>query len=141
MSGCSCKDCVSACQKDPGRLIPSDLPKIAAKLKISVSELVDNYLVKKKYSHKNITVIIPAPAKLKGKNLLCQPGKIAPDYYEEEKGRCIFLSEDGLCAVHDVKPYECSAYMGCKNTFLGRPYKTKMVEDFFISKWRGVMFS
>lgn len=141
MIGCSCPDCVSACLNDPGRLVPSDLPKIALKLGISVQELIDNYLVKKKYSCKNTTVIIPAPAKYKGKNLLCQTGKTAPDYYEKEKGRCIFLDKKGLCSIHDSKPYECSAYMGCRHTFQDRPYKEKAVEDYFISKWRGVLFS
>ena len=26
--------------------------------------------------------------------------------------------------------------MGCRHTFLGRPYKEKDVETFFVSRWR-----
>ena len=141
MSGCSCPDCVSACHNDPGRLLPSDLKKISSFLKISEKELINTYLVKKPYKYKNTVVLIPAPVKLKGKNMLAQPGTVAPHYYEKEKGKCIFLSDEGLCIIHEAKPYECSAYMGCKNTFLGRPYKAAQVEDFFLSKWKGIMFS
>jgi Fe-S-cluster containining protein len=48
----------------------------------------------------------------------------------------VFLSEDGLCRIHPVKPFECAAYMGCRHTFLGRPYRKKDVEAFFVSRWR-----
>jgi hypothetical protein len=34
MDACSCEKCVSACRCDPGRLVPNDLKKIAAFLKI-----------------------------------------------------------------------------------------------------------
>jgi Fe-S-cluster containining protein len=67
---------------------------------------------------------------------LAAPGTVVPDFYEDEKGRCVFLDRDGACRIHEAKPFECAAYMGCKHTFLGRPYKEKDVETFFISRWR-----
>jgi Fe-S-cluster containining protein len=73
---------------------------------------------------------------MKGKRLLAAPGSTVPAYYAGEKGRCVFLSPEGLCAIHPVKPFECAAYMGCRHTFLGRPYRKKNVEEFFVRRWR-----
>jgi len=135
MDACRCERCTSACRNDPGRLVPTDLKKIAAFLGISEKALKDTYLVRIPAA-KNIRVFFLAPAKIKAGRLLAAPGALVPDYYEGEKGRCIFLSPEGLCAIHEVKPFECAAYLGCRHTFLGRPYKKKDVEAFFISRWR-----
>ena len=135
MTGCSCPQCVSACRNDPGRLVPADLPVLAAFLDLSVDELIAAYLVRIPLAGKE-KVCALAPAKLKGKRFLADPGPVVPDYYTEERGTCVFLDENGLCTVHEVKPFECGAYMGCRNTFLGRPYREKQVEEFFIQKWR-----
>jgi len=131
---CACDKCVSACRRDPGRLVPADLKRIAALLGIGEDELKREFLV-----------IIPArtghvrflaPAKIKGRRFLAPPGSLVPDYYAGENGRCVFLTPEGACRVHQAKPFECAAYLGCRNTFLGRPYKENDVEKFFISRWR-----
>jgi len=135
MPSCSCEKCISACKNDPGRLIPEDLPKLAEFLDLSVEELIISSLVLIPLSKKP-EVYAYAPAKLKGKRLLAKPGTVIPDYYSKERGTCIFLDENGFCTVHDVKPFECGAYMGCKHTFMGKPYKEKQVEEYFLMKWK-----
>lgn len=135
MTSCNCDKCVSACKNDPGRLIPEDLPKLAGFLELSVQELIISSLVRIPLSAKN-GIYALAPAKLKGKRLLGKPGEVVPDYYTKEHGKCIFLDENGLCTVHEVKPFECGAYMGCKHTFMGKPYKEKQVEEYFLMKWK-----
>lgn len=141
METCSCAECVSACNNDPGRLLPKDIPLIAAALAVTPEELYQRYLVLKVYRDaKGNRILIPAPVKYKGRNALADTGTEVPDYYEAERGRCVFLSPSGECLVHTAKPYECAAYMGCRNTFNGRPYREKQVEDFFMAKWRGVSF-
>jgi len=136
MEACRCERCVSACSNDPGRLVPADLKKIAAHMKISESELQAEYLVRIPASGKNCRIHFLAPAKIKAGHFLVPPGTIVPDYYENEKGRCVFLSPAGSCTIHPDKPFECAAYMGCRHTFLGRPYRKKDVEAFFVSRWR-----
>lgn len=136
MDACSCERCVSACRRDPGRLIPADLKKIAALLGISEAELQSGYLVRVPAGGRNGRIHFLAPAKRKAGRYLAAPGSIVPDYYAHENGRCVFLSDENLCAIHAAKPFECAAYMGCRHTFLGRPYKEKDVETFFISRWR-----
>jgi Fe-S-cluster containining protein len=136
MKACSCEQCVSACRNDPGRLVPSDLKNLAAHLNRSMEELVADYLVLIPMSWKNLTVYVPAPAKLKGKNLLAATGSVVPEYYVSQAGRCVFLDEGGMCTVHTVKPFECAAYVGCENTFLGKPYRERDVEQYFINRWK-----
>lgn len=136
MEACNCEKCVSACRNDPGRLVPADLKKIAAFLGINESQFKADYLVRIPAAAKGGRVCFYAPAKLKAGRFLAAPGSTVPEYYEKEKGRCVFLTEEGLCAIHPVKPFECAAYMGCRHTFLGRPYKKKNVEEFFISRWK-----
>lgn len=138
MAECNCDECVSACRNDPGRLVPDDLKKIAEYLSIDIPVLEREYLVRIPMTHKGVTVCALAPAKRKGKRFVAEPGSVAPDYYADEKGRCVFLDERDLCGIHKVKPFECGAYMGCKHTFLGRPYKEKSVEEFFFMRWKGV---
>lgn len=136
MEACGCEKCVSACRRDPGRLIPGDVKKIAALLGIGEEELKQRYLVLIPAKGRGCHVRFLAPAKIKAARFLAAPGTVVPDYYAGENGRCVFLDEEGLCRVHEAKPFECAAYMGCKHTFLGRPYKEKDVETFFISRWR-----
>jgi len=136
MDACSCERCVSACRRDPGRLIPVDVKKIAALLGVSEKELLAGYLVRVPAGGKNSHIHFLAPAKIKAERFLAAPGTIVPDYYAHENGRCVFLSAENLCSIHTAKPFECAAYMGCRHTFLGRPYKEKDVETFFISRWR-----
>ncbi|MBN2402090.1 MAG: YkgJ family cysteine cluster protein [Spirochaetes bacterium] len=135
MQSCTCEACVSACKNDPGRLVPEDIPKLAEYLTIREEELLSKYLVKICLS-KEHNIYALAPAKLKGRRFIAEPGTKAPDYYQKERGKCIFLGKDGLCDVHEAKPFECSAYMGCKNTFLGKPYRERQVEEFFLLRWK-----
>ncbi|HEX7501941.1 MAG TPA: YkgJ family cysteine cluster protein [Acidobacteriota bacterium] len=136
MDACACEKCVSACRRDPGRLIPGDVKKIAAFLKLSEKELLELHLVRIPAKGKNRHIHFLAPAKMKAARFLAAPGTVVPDYYEREDGRCVFLSPEGSCLIHEVKPFECAAYMGCRHTFLGRPYIEKDVEAFFASRWR-----
>ena len=138
MAACSCERCISACRRDPGRLIPVDVRKIAVFLGIGEKELSERFLVRipAKGGNPRVRVHFLAPAKIKASRFLAAPGTVVPDYYAEESGRCVFLTPDGMCQIHEVKPFECAAYMGCTHTFLGRPYKEKDVETFFISRWR-----
>ncbi len=135
MESCGCEKCVSACKNDPGRLLPEELPKLAAFLELTVEELILSFLVKIPLRGREV-IYAYAPAKLKGKRFMAEPGSVVPDYYSRERGSCVFLDENGLCSVHSVKPFECGAYMGCKNTFLGKPYRERQVEEYFLLRWK-----
>jgi Fe-S-cluster containining protein len=141
MENCSCSECISACLNDPGRLVPDDIPRLTQLLKISAHDLENDYLVRVLVTSNAHTVNALAPAKKKGRRFIAVPGTTAPDYYAEEKGRCIFLDDKDRCSVNDAKPFECGAYMGCRNTFLGKPYRAKAVEEFFYKRWKSYKWS
>ena len=136
MQSCACSECVSACYNDPGRLVPGDIARISQHLNISSYELINGYLVKILQSHNNQKVFSLAPAKRKGKRCIIEPCNEAPEWYAQENGRCIFLDDNDCCSIHEVKPFECGAYMGCKNSFLGKPYREKYVEEYFRERWK-----
>lgn len=140
MKPCNCDSCISACKNDPGRLIPQDIPKIAEKLKITAEQCIKEFFVRVPTVVRNETVYALTPAKRKGKHFVSQPGtiagKTAGKEYSNIPGICIFLEDNGDCSIHDVKPFECKAYMGCSHTFLGKPYREKTVEEYFFSRWR-----
>jgi Fe-S-cluster containining protein len=136
MQSCNCNECISACLNDPGRLVPEDLSRLSISLKISINDLEKKYLIRVPVTVNGHIVYALAPVKKKGRRFIAEPGTIAPDYYASEKGRCIFLDDNCHCAVHEAKPFECGAYMGCRNTFLGKPYRVRTVEEFFYKRWR-----
>ena len=135
MESCTCPKCISACLNDPGRLVPEDLQKLAAELGMTEADVIATYLVKIPLTPGEHMYAL-APAKRKGKRLLAEPGTVVPDYYAIEPGACIFFDGKGSCTVHAAKPFECKAYLGCKHTFLGKPYKKKYVEEYFLLRWR-----
>lgn len=135
MESCSCPKCISACCNDPGRLAPEDVQKLAAELGITPADLIATYLVKIPLTPGDNRYAL-APAKRKGKRLIAEPGTVVPDYYAAERGVCVFFDGEGGCTVHGAKPFECRAYLGCKHTFLGKPYKEKDVEEYFLLRWR-----
>jgi Fe-S-cluster containining protein len=136
MESCNCNECISACRNDPGRLVPEDMKKLSTLFKVPEEDLIKKYLIKVPVSCNGHIIYALSPAKKKGHRFISEPGTIAPDYYISEKGRCIFLDDNGLCTVHEAKPFECSAYMGCRNTFLGKPYRPRTVEEFFYKRWK-----
>ena len=137
MEACSCKDCLSACQTDPGRFLPGEVERLALHLGVNSEELFKQFLILKRLVHRDKVIWVPAPAKKKAQRFVTKPGHRAREYHELEKGTCVFLTTEGLCSIHAVKPYECRAYMGCRHTFQGRPYKSSQVEAYFYSHWKG----
>ena len=136
MENCSCRECVSACRTDPGRLVPDDVGKLSRLLGISPRDFENDYSVRVPAVSNGHTAYALAPAKRKGRRFVAEPGSTVSDSYAEEKGQCIFLDDNDRCSVHAAKPFECGAYMGCRDTFLGKPYRARAVEEFFHRRWR-----
>ncbi len=136
MKSCRCPDCLSACLNDPGRLLPDDLPRIARKMGISRDELERSFLVFHRLIQGGIEARVPAPLKLKNGMPMAEPGSTVDRHYEGKPGRCIFLDDNSGCLLHPVKPFECSAYLGCRHTFLGRRYKADSVRSYFLARWK-----
>lgn len=92
---CACTNCVECCKRHPAYLIPSDIPRIADHLKISLGELAARLrkspgaLVSKGGRPFAIGTIIPEP---------------------DATGRCSFLTADDRCSIHEVAPFGCAYF-------------------------------
>lgn len=95
---CACVDCLACCERQPGYLIPDDLPAIADLL----GEPVEPFLV-------------ASPGALIGRVTdgvgfeTFRVGTIVPRT-TTPGGRCIFLESDGRCAIHSVAPFGCAMF-------------------------------
>ena len=94
---CACEDCLACCERQPGYLIPDDLPAIAALL----GEPIEPFLA-------------ASPGALVGRFTAdgietLRIGTIVPRTTTPE-GRCIFLESDGRCAIHSVAPFGCAMF-------------------------------
>ncbi len=91
-TGCSCKACQECCKREPGWFVPEEVAVAAAYLELSESEFVKRFC--EEHVEDGVRALSPAR----------KPGK----------SECIFLSRDGLCEIHAVKPYECRKVYGCE---------------------------
>ena len=113
MPTCSCKKCVSLCERNPGWMTPEEAVKAMAAG--HADRLMRDWLepCSEVGNEKKIYVLAPA-------SIGCE-GKDAPDFElfiifsgRESKGRCTFLNND-LCDLHttNYKPMQCRESMGC----------------------------
>lgn len=90
--GCRCRACIECCRRDPGWFLPEEVAHAAAYLNLSEGEFIKKFCTE----HVLDDAIVISPA--------TKPGKKA----------CIFLSKDGLCEIHEAKPYECKKVYACE---------------------------
>lgn len=103
-ASCTCPRCVDACSHKPGWLKPGDAERIAAYLGVSLEELfrtrlIVDYFIRDAEGKPPIWLLAP----LKND---ATAGAEAPF---EPGGVCAFLTTDGRCSIHPVKPFECAA--------------------------------
>lgn len=131
---CTCKKCVYCCEKRVGWFLPGEAEKLAEKMGISLQELFDKHLGVDYWTGVgDIYVLAPA-------NVNMQPGVIFPFSI----GRCGFLTESGLCSVHELgKPFECKdAFHGEEHTLSHKevadrwntPKHQKLIQDLLDEK-------
>lgn len=90
---CSCPRCVDCCRR-PGPLHPDDVGKIAMALGGTVADVAD-YLCAS-----------PGARVQKGDKAFTV-GTITP---KTIRGRCVFLTPDDKCSIHEVAPFGCSHF-------------------------------
>lgn len=114
--GCTCSDCIKACKVKPGSFTPSELKRLSKGMRMPLPELFAKYLAAD--IGRGVTTVSPATDKTK-------PGSIGT-----VSGRCVFLTEDERCAIHDIaKPLECRLA-----DHHGRHYDTEQ----FLGLWRRI---
>lgn len=98
---CACTDCVAFCHTRPGYLSPGDLFAIANKLmadgRIHTRAGVFDFL----RASKGAVVGEAATGKL------WRIGTITP---KMKDGKCVFLTDDDRCSIHEVAPLGCAYF-------------------------------
>lgn len=127
-SNCTCKKCVSCCERTPGWFRPHEIEFLAEFLKLSITKAFKQFLIADYWiaEHSNIYVLAPikdfAQVKgeekrlvidslLKNNDLLkrkCDlPGHRASWSYAFAHAPCVFL-KNARCKIYPVRPFECS---------------------------------
>ena len=95
---CGCKECVKCCKQQPGCLGIGDLEKIAAFLGKTIEQAMAFFWA--------------SPGALLMDRLtgrVYRVGTITPRYDKRLK-RCVFLTDDDRCSIHEVAPFGCAYF-------------------------------
>lgn len=92
---CACTDCTACCKRQPGFLIPGDLERIASYLGETVEKV-------KAYFWSSEGALVQDS---NGRQYRIRT--ITPRY-DKRKKRCVFLTDDDKCSIHEVAPFGCS---------------------------------
>lgn len=107
MSDCTCTSCVNACKSRPGFFDVGEAEKAASLLNMGLPEFFAKYLVVDFWQSNSADTdtFLLAPAHVGSRT-----GSEAPF---NPRGRCVFLTPEDRCAIHQAKPAECRETNGC----------------------------
>ena len=123
-AGCDCKACKSACSYKPGWFLPNQAEKVAEFLNIPFIELFNTKLgVDWNNGYEDETVFVLAPA--------IKSMDTGEEYPSDPRGVCVFFI-DGLCEIHNVKPFECAEFLHSDSQEMIEIRKRKIVKEWAI---------
>jgi len=103
---CSCPKCVMACKLEPGWFLPGEPGKAADLLGMPFVDfrtmLIEDYWDGPK------PIFVLRPRKIIVEDGLERAASFPPE------GRCIFLTRNDRCAIHEAKPFECRITRSCR---------------------------
>lgn len=102
---CSCASCQNACRHKPGWFAPGEAEAAATLLGVTLKELfrtrlMVDWLCSAGPEFSDVFLLSPA----------ITPGQPGEEFGSEPRGRCTFLTGEGLCEIHAAKPLECRLY-------------------------------
>lgn len=110
MTDCSCSSCVGACRSNPGWPTPAEAARFIADG--HAKKLMCDWLEASEVIGNDDRIYLLAPA------AHGHEGEFAPEMsffdFFFTKGRCVFLTEENRCSVHDHKPMQCRMAMPCQ---------------------------
>lgn len=130
---CTCKECISYCEKRPGWFRPSEMPRLAKFLEIPLKEAFRKYLIADFWIGEETNIHVLSPVKdfdriksgemlemleihremhrehneLMGRANFDRPGSRASYGYAFIHAPCIFL-ENNRCRIYAARPFECA---------------------------------
>ena len=94
-----CNKCGYCCHVRSCIPTPEELVKIAGFLKLTTTELINEYYCIDYMNYGDPYYVKPA-----GINQLDLTGSLIPDDRTFNEGKCVFLEDNNLCKIHEVKP-------------------------------------
>lgn len=96
-ASCTCDKCVSLCSVAPGMFKPGEAERVAEFLGLTLDGLFITQLAVRETAYApGVLALTPATI-----------GSERGDLMVETWGTCVFLTREGRCSIHDVKPFEC----------------------------------
>jgi len=157
ITNCTCKKCISDCEKRPGWFRPGEMPRLARYSKMPIDELFRKYLIADFWSEEKEDIYVLSPVKdfdrikseeeqemltmhrqhneLMGRD--CdRPGSRASWGYAFIHAPCIFL-ENGRCRIYVARPFECAisrhdegeSASNIRELIAGEWKKTKLIDE------------
>ncbi len=104
-NACSCAECAGYCKRRPGAFAPEQINILAENLGLTPQALFDGFLSIDPWlggdSEDGVAFWVIMPATTNG-----NPGG---ENAFDPRGRCVYLTEDDRCAIHEAgKPVECA---------------------------------
>lgn len=102
---CACDSCTNACRKKPGIFAPGEAEKAASLIGYSLQEFFDKFLAVDWWEpeprlEELVFYLTPSIEQI-------EAGGLFP--VQPNQGKCVLLSDDGDCSIHEAKPEECAA--------------------------------
>lgn len=99
---CACDACKQVCRTQPGDLAPGDVERIADFLGVDATDQFVEANFVATLGHLSADCVPDETVKVP---------TIAPA--QRPDGRCVFLTSDERCSIHQVAPYGCSRFNAC----------------------------
>ena len=108
---CKCDSCQSACRHKPGWFKPEQVKVLLDHFKVnSIRDLLEaGFAIDWWTSNQDILVLAP--------NIIGNEDRI--QYPGNPRGVCVFYN-NGLCDIHDIRPFECAALLHGGDKYHGR---------------------
>jgi len=94
---CACATCVQCCKDQPGALAPGDYERIRDHLRLTDAE------ARELFRSSEGAVVQTA-------DLHQRRQRTIVPLYNRHRRRCVFLSDDDKCGIHEVKPAGCAMF-------------------------------
>ena len=122
---CKCNRCKNACKNKPGWFIPEQIPKLLEYFSVlNIRELFKNGFAIDWWVDDNDDILVLAPQIIGNSNI---------EYPKNPHGVCVFY-KNGICSIHNIKPFECYEYMHSDENRTIEDRKEKIKEEWKESK-------